>query len=131
MLIDTATTIATRFPDYDNAAFVQEKFHEDWSPDREWGWQQNRAVVGHNLKIAWNLMRMNNAKQTPSPSWNLLHEGRVVIRNRVAIVVRMCISSGLAGRQHKVIRYAGAWSPTEFQFLRAHSWPTTPPSGRR
>ena len=63
MLIDTATTIATRFPDYDNAAFVQEKFHEDWSADREWGWQQNRAVVGHNLKIAWNLMRMNNAKQ--------------------------------------------------------------------
>lgn len=63
MLIDTATTIATRFPDYDNSAFVQEKFHEDWSPDREWGWQQNRAVVGHNLKIAWNLMRMQNAKQ--------------------------------------------------------------------
>jgi mannose/cellobiose epimerase-like protein (N-acyl-D-glucosamine 2-epimerase family) len=58
MLIDTATTIATRFPDYGNASFVQEKFHEDWSPDREWGWQQNRAVVGHNLKIAWNLMRM-------------------------------------------------------------------------
>ena len=26
-----------------------------------WGWQQNRAVVGHNLKIAWNLMRMNSA----------------------------------------------------------------------
>ena len=23
-----------------------------------WGWQQNRAVVGHNLKIAWNLMRI-------------------------------------------------------------------------
>jgi mannose/cellobiose epimerase-like protein (N-acyl-D-glucosamine 2-epimerase family) len=63
MLIDTATTIATRFPDYDNSAFVQEKFHEDWSPDRTWGWQQNRAVVGHNLKIAWNLMRMVNAKQ--------------------------------------------------------------------
>ncbi|MHC5825661.1 MAG: AGE family epimerase/isomerase, partial [Nostoc sp.] len=27
-----------------------------------WGWQQNRAVVGHNLKIAWNLMRMNHLK---------------------------------------------------------------------
>ena len=66
MLIDTATTIATRFPDYDNSAFVQEKFHEDWSADRTWGWQQNRAVVGHNLKIAWNLMRMVNAKQDDS-----------------------------------------------------------------
>jgi mannose/cellobiose epimerase-like protein (N-acyl-D-glucosamine 2-epimerase family) len=63
MLVDTATTIATRFPDYDNSAFVQEKFHEDWGADREWGWQQNRAVVGHNLKIAWNLMRMNNVQQ--------------------------------------------------------------------
>jgi anti-anti-sigma factor len=63
MLIDTATTIATRFPDYDNSVFVQEKFHEDWKPDREWGWQQNRAVVGHNLKIAWNLMRVYHLKQ--------------------------------------------------------------------
>src|SRR6202011_3493690 len=26
------------------------------------GWQQNRAVVGHNLKIAWNLMRMDSLK---------------------------------------------------------------------
>ena len=25
-----------------------------------WGWQQNRAVVGHNLKIAWNLMRIHS-----------------------------------------------------------------------
>ena len=38
---------------------MQEKFFEDWSPDKTWGWQQDRAVVGHNLKIAWNLMRMN------------------------------------------------------------------------
>jgi len=25
-------------------------------------WQQNRGVVGHNLKIAWNLMRMNSLR---------------------------------------------------------------------
>lgn len=54
----TFDTIAKYFPDYDNSPFVQEKFHEDWSPDQSWGWQQNRAVVGHNLKISWNLMRM-------------------------------------------------------------------------
>jgi anti-anti-sigma factor len=65
MLIDTAATITARFPDYDNSAFVQEKFHEDWSPDREWGWQQNRAVVGHNLKIAWNVMRVHHLKEDP------------------------------------------------------------------
>jgi mannose/cellobiose epimerase-like protein (N-acyl-D-glucosamine 2-epimerase family) len=56
----TADCIADRFPDYDHSPFVQEKFFEDWSKDQEWGWQQNRAVVGHNLKIAWNLMRINS-----------------------------------------------------------------------
>ena len=34
----------------------------DWSHDQTWGWQQNRAVVGHNLKIAWNLMRINSLR---------------------------------------------------------------------
>ena len=28
-------------------------------------WQQNRGVVGHNLKIAWNLMRMYSLKAKP------------------------------------------------------------------
>jgi anti-anti-sigma factor len=63
MLIDTADTITDHFQDYDECAFVQEKFHEDWSHDREWGWQQNRGVVGHNLKIAWNLTRVYHLKQ--------------------------------------------------------------------
>lgn len=57
MLEDTFDTITSYFPDYDNSPFVQEKFFDDWSKDQSWGWQQNRAVVGHNLKIAWNLMR--------------------------------------------------------------------------
>jgi mannose/cellobiose epimerase-like protein (N-acyl-D-glucosamine 2-epimerase family) len=60
MLVATADTIAAHFPDYEHSPFVQEKFHEDWSKDQQWGWQQNRAVVGHNLKIAWNLMRINS-----------------------------------------------------------------------
>lgn len=58
----TFDTIEKHFPDYNNSPFVQERFHEDWSRDTTWGWQQNRAVVGHNLKIAWNLMRMNHLK---------------------------------------------------------------------
>jgi anti-anti-sigma factor len=58
----TADTIVNRFADYDNSPFVNERFHEDWSPDHAWGWQHNRAVVGHNLKIAWNLMRINSVK---------------------------------------------------------------------
>ena len=62
MLEYTFDTIEKYFPDYDHSPFVQEKFHEDWSKDQTWGWQQNRAVVGHNLKIAWNLMRMQSLK---------------------------------------------------------------------
>jgi mannose/cellobiose epimerase-like protein (N-acyl-D-glucosamine 2-epimerase family) len=58
----TFDTIEERFPAKDGSEFVQEKFYEDWSPDKTWGWQQNRAVVGHDLKIAWNLMRMNSLR---------------------------------------------------------------------
>lgn len=57
--------ITRYFPDYEHSPFVQEKFHEDWSHDRTWGWQQNRGVVGHNLKIAWNLTRMVSLKHKP------------------------------------------------------------------
>lgn len=65
MLEYTFDTIAKYFPDQENSPFVQEKFYEDWSHDTTWGWQQNRGVVGHNYKIAWNLMRMNSLKAKP------------------------------------------------------------------
>ncbi len=58
----TADCIVNHFPDYGNSPFVNERFFEDWSHDLKWRWQQNQAVVGHNLKIAWNLMRINNVK---------------------------------------------------------------------
>jgi mannose/cellobiose epimerase-like protein (N-acyl-D-glucosamine 2-epimerase family) len=61
-LEETFDTITARFPDYEHSPFVQERFFEDWSHDQTWGWQQNRSVVGHNLKIAWNLMRMSSLK---------------------------------------------------------------------
>ncbi|MBI4651629.1 AGE family epimerase/isomerase [Candidatus Desantisbacteria bacterium] len=56
----TADCIVNHFPDYENSPFVNERFFEDWSHDQSWGWQKNQAVVGHNLKIAWNLMRINS-----------------------------------------------------------------------
>jgi mannose/cellobiose epimerase-like protein (N-acyl-D-glucosamine 2-epimerase family) len=62
MLEYTFDTITKHFPDYDNSLFVQEKFCEDWSHDTTHMWQQNRGVIGHNLKIAWNLMRMHSLK---------------------------------------------------------------------
>jgi mannose/cellobiose epimerase-like protein (N-acyl-D-glucosamine 2-epimerase family)/anti-anti-sigma regulatory factor len=58
MLEYTADTIEGHFPDYDNSPFVNEKFFEDWSHDHNTPLQKNRAIVGHNLKIAWNLMRI-------------------------------------------------------------------------
>ena len=61
-LVASAETILQHFPDDKNSPFVQERFHEDWSSDTNWGWQQNRAVVGHNLKIAWNLMRIHHLR---------------------------------------------------------------------
>jgi mannose/cellobiose epimerase-like protein (N-acyl-D-glucosamine 2-epimerase family) len=67
MLEYCADTITEHFPDYDNSPFVNEKFHEDWSHDQTWGWQQNRGVVGHNLKIAWNLTRIQS--QFPKPAY--------------------------------------------------------------
>lgn len=65
MLEYTFDTITKYFPNYTENPFVQEKFYEDWSADRTHMWQQNRGVVGHNLKIAWNLLRMNSLKTKP------------------------------------------------------------------
>lgn len=59
MLEHTFDMIVSHFPERGGTPFVQERFHDDWTPDRGWGWQQDRAVIGHNLKIAWNLSRMN------------------------------------------------------------------------
>jgi mannose/cellobiose epimerase-like protein (N-acyl-D-glucosamine 2-epimerase family) len=59
MLEETTDLIASKFPDPHNP-YVNERFHADWTPDHEWGWQQNRAIIGHNLKIAWNLTRVAN-----------------------------------------------------------------------
>jgi len=64
MLEEAFDLIVARFPDQDSP-FVQERFHADWAADRSWGWQQDRAVVGHNLKIAWNLMRMQAVRPKP------------------------------------------------------------------
>ncbi len=64
-LVETADTITRHFQDYEHSPFVQEKFYEDWRHDTTWGWQRNRAVVGHNLKIAWNLMRVYHIEPKP------------------------------------------------------------------
>jgi mannose/cellobiose epimerase-like protein (N-acyl-D-glucosamine 2-epimerase family) len=56
ILEEVSELICDKFPD-PNSDYVFERFHADWTPDLGYRWQQNRAVVGHNLKIAWNLTR--------------------------------------------------------------------------
>jgi len=61
MLYELATLILEKFPDPDaNVPYVNERFFRDWLPDHSWKWQQNRAIIGHNFKIAWNLTRIAN-----------------------------------------------------------------------
>lgn len=62
MLEHTFDTIVQHFPDYGTSPFVNERFLRDWSHDHGHSWQLDRAVVGHNLKIAWNLMRMQSLR---------------------------------------------------------------------
>ncbi|MBF0424472.1 MAG: AGE family epimerase/isomerase [Magnetococcales bacterium] len=57
ILKETAQLIADKFPD-PNSKYVNERFAANWIPDHEWSWQKNRGIVGHNLKIAWNLTRV-------------------------------------------------------------------------
>lgn len=54
---ELGTLIAMHFPD-PTSPFVFERFDAAWQPDLGYAWQQNRAVVGHNLKIAWCLTRL-------------------------------------------------------------------------
>jgi mannose/cellobiose epimerase-like protein (N-acyl-D-glucosamine 2-epimerase family) len=64
-LSQLGTLIATHFPD-PQSPFVNERFDAAWKPDHGYAWQQNRGVVGHNLKIAWCLTRLyhlNNDKK--------------------------------------------------------------------
>lgn len=61
ILKNTSTIILEKFPDTDaNIPFVNERFQRNWKPDKSWRWQQDRAIIGHNLKIAWNLTRVAN-----------------------------------------------------------------------
>jgi hypothetical protein len=55
----TSRLIAEKFPE-PGFDYVNERFERDWTRVKNWRWQQNRAIVGHNLKIAWNLTRVAN-----------------------------------------------------------------------
>jgi len=67
LLRRVASLILKHFFDRDGSPYVNERFKAEFEPgtdlwklDSEWRWQKDRAVVGHNLKIAWNLTRLAN-----------------------------------------------------------------------
>ncbi len=57
MLDSCVEDILEHFTPDEDSLFVKERFHANWEPDRTWDWQQDRGIVGHNLKISWNLTR--------------------------------------------------------------------------
>lgn len=65
MLYECTELIVDKFQDPDpSIPYVNERFYQDWTFDQTYSWQQNRAVCGHNLKIAWNLTRVANYYDT-------------------------------------------------------------------
>lgn len=64
MLVHIARDIVKHFPEdtmndgKTPQVFVNERFFQNWDPDKGYSWQQDRGIVGHNLKIAWNLNRI-------------------------------------------------------------------------
>jgi len=78
MLEATYDMVLEHFLDYKRSPFVQERFHEDWSPDTTYAWQREGAVVGHNLKIAWNLSRIFSITQRPEYMDAAIHIGEIM-----------------------------------------------------
>ena len=62
MLLHLADMIMTHFPTpegtEDTSKLVRERFHRNWEYDDKYSWQQDRGIIGHDLKIAWNLTRI-------------------------------------------------------------------------
>ncbi|HEU5270132.1 MAG TPA: AGE family epimerase/isomerase, partial [Jatrophihabitans sp.] len=78
MLQETFDLVIEHFCHRSDSPFVQERFDADWMPDEVHSWQQNRAVVGHNLKIAWNLSRLNNVLAKPEYDKTAAHIGQTM-----------------------------------------------------
>jgi mannose/cellobiose epimerase-like protein (N-acyl-D-glucosamine 2-epimerase family) len=108
MLEYTFDTITKYFPDYENSPFVNERFYEDWSHDTTWKWQQNRGVGGHNLKIAWNLMRMIGLKNKPE---------YVALAQKIAEIIPPVASDQQRGGWYDVLERALEEGETQHRFV--------------
>lgn len=101
ILDETSTLIIDKFPDPDSD-YVNERFHADWSVDHAWGWQQNRAIVGHDLKISWNLTRCAYYYQTLEKSFRDRRENTVADEYKAKADKALAIARKLARRMAEV-----------------------------
>jgi mannose/cellobiose epimerase-like protein (N-acyl-D-glucosamine 2-epimerase family) len=101
ILDETSTLIIEKFPD-PNSDYVNERFHADWRIDHEWGWQQNRAIVGHDLKISWNLTRCAYYYQTLEKSFRDRRENGVADEYKAKADRCLAIARKLARRMAEV-----------------------------
>ncbi|MCW4000769.1 MAG: AGE family epimerase/isomerase [Candidatus Bathyarchaeota archaeon] len=88
MLEHTSDLICAHFPDQ-ASKYVNERFLATWIPDHEHGWQQNRGIIGHNLKIAWNMTRAANymyllAQQEGNEKWRTKGDNYMQIAKKIA-----------------------------------------------
>lgn len=89
MLVKATDLILTKFTHENPNAnespdipYVNERFLADWTPDHSYSWQQNRAVIGHNFKIAWNLTRVANYLEMLDPA-DLAGHGTLQVNERI------------------------------------------------
>jgi mannose/cellobiose epimerase-like protein (N-acyl-D-glucosamine 2-epimerase family) len=101
ILDETSTLIIDKFPDADSD-YVNERFHADWRIDHEWGWQQNRAIVGHDLKISWNLTRCAYYYQTQEKSFRDRRENAVADEYKAKADKCLAIARKLARKMAEV-----------------------------
>lgn len=125
ILDETSRLIVEKFPDAESD-YVNERFFADWKPDHSWGWQQNRAIVGHNLKIAWNLTRVAfyyqfRAKSADGPSRQRYTQHAenclLLAKNLANRMAEVGLDRQRGGIFDAVERRPGNGMPTEFSWM--------------
>jgi putative intracellular protease/amidase/mannose/cellobiose epimerase-like protein (N-acyl-D-glucosamine 2-epimerase family) len=104
-MLDRCTDlILSKFPDPDgDCPYVRERFHADWSYDDTYSWQQDRAIIGHNLKIAWNFGRAANYYLTQAvsvPPGTDRNERAAAHRDKAHRLLEMAKQLGRSMRSH-------------------------------
>jgi mannose/cellobiose epimerase-like protein (N-acyl-D-glucosamine 2-epimerase family) len=112
-MLDRCTRlIIEKLPDPE-VPYVNERFFADWKPDHEWGWQKDRAIVGHNYKIAWNLTRVANYYLANNR--NAEAEAAMVLARRLGKVMRDTGADLLRGGCWDAVeRHPSPGQPLEF-----------------